>query len=198
MWHTTCSRINIRKQSFITEPSNILRAMMPSVVNAGRTEYQVPLRKAALHAQGDPTMDLPNRHWMVWSSTALSSKAMKTLGSSYCSMSASHMPHNSSSHSDATLCRCFCVSLYRASSWEMVAIERWLFRTDNNWDCNSSRYRTGLASRRYMYLISASSTADGWPVWELNRLLTWPKSQWFRMTFEICLIKQFARTDISR
>ena len=178
MWHTTCSWINVRKRSFITEPSNISRAMMPSVVNAGRTEYRVPLRKAALRTQGDPTMDLPNLRWMVWSSTALSSKATKTSGSSYCAMSASHMPRNSWSHSDATLCRCFCMSLYQASSREMVAIERWMFQTDNNWDCNSSRYRTGLASRRlYMYSISASSTADGRPVRELNGLLTWPKWQ---------------------
>jgi len=99
--HTTCSWMKVMNLSFVTEPSKISSAMIPSVVRAGRIEYRTPQRNVAHHTQGVPTAEWPYSHCTVLLSTALSSRATNTSGSVYWAISASQIVRSSSSLSAA-------------------------------------------------------------------------------------------------
>lgn len=99
--HTTCSWMKVKNLSFVTEPSKISRAIIPSVVRAERIEYQMPRRNVACRTQGVPTTERPYSCCTVWLSTALSSRATKRSGSVYWAISASQIVRSSSSLSAA-------------------------------------------------------------------------------------------------
>ena len=65
---TTCSSRNVRKHSLFTEPSKILRAIIPSQVRAGKTENRWPRTKAAWQTHALPISAQPMVHWFVQSS----------------------------------------------------------------------------------------------------------------------------------
>jgi hypothetical protein len=143
-----CSRIKDRNRSFVTAPSNMSSAITPSVVNAGRIEWQTPRRNVIRRTQGCPAGDQPYLHCLVLSSTALSSNAMKTSGSKYSAITVSHMLRSCSSRSAAAFVTSFQLRLRATRALEIVETETWTSWT--SWTaaslcCNSSRKMDGLA-----------------------------------------------------
>ena len=59
--HTICSWMNVKNCSFVTDPSKMSSATMPSVVSAGRIEYRTPRRNVALCTQGLPMIVSPSQ-----------------------------------------------------------------------------------------------------------------------------------------